>query len=376
VAEYKAVKPEPSLDSVEEGILKRYKDDPNSMTWADLYALETATLKEQPYEVVKRRAWSLRDKYREVAGPLEYNAYIASHPPNENELNINKDEVRADLGRVLGTLHWNYSLIPLRERIRGSIINRIGLGILVVGLTLGLVIWRCLDQNQIPIATLIVVAFAGCLGGFVSMQRRIGQVPSDGDPLLSIFQLNSGLSTLYLAPVSGAIFAILLYFMFSGKLLDGGLFPDMSKVLMFKWNIKEWRISEGANEGPVGAFGKLLVWSFIAGFAERFVPDILDRLVARGQASNQPTPSPAPPFSGQSSSSRTGDSTSKSSDGEVGKNGIEEKKVSPRSPEENSAEIGSPQKEQGAAQVAGGAENSAKPEDVPTTPEPETLPEP
>jgi hypothetical protein len=294
VAEYKATKisspPSPNVEDV----LSRYAMNPQMITWADLYVIEKAVLALQPFSAIKRRAWSLRDKYREVAGPLEYNAYIASHPPNENELGIDPDEVRADLDRVLGALHWNYSLVPLREGLRGAIINRIGLGILVSGLLLALLVWQCLVQGQFPLANLIVVAFAGCLGGFVSMQRRIGQIPGNGDPLLSIFQLNSGLSTLYLAPVSGAIFALLLFFIFLGRLLQGGLFPDVSRVSRFYWGINEW-----AHEEPALSLAKLLVWSFIAGFAERFVPDILDRLVARGQDSTQPTPSPAPPFSGQ-----------------------------------------------------------------------------
>ena len=33
-------------------------------------------------------------------------------------------------------------------------------------------------------------------------------------------------------------------------------------------------------------FFKLLIWAFVAGFAERFVPDVLDRVVARGRASS------------------------------------------------------------------------------------------
>src|SRR4029078_4561252 len=63
---------------------------------------------------------------------------------------------------------------------------------------------------------------------------------------------------------TGAAFALVLWLMFLGGLLSGELFP------------KE---IAGPLTSPIPKdLAKLLVWSFIAGFAERFVPDLLDKL--------------------------------------------------------------------------------------------------
>jgi hypothetical protein len=296
ISEYKTAKLMSPPPAAVEEVFKRYAAKPDSLTWADLCLIERALLELQPFPTIKRRAWGLRDKYREVAGSAEYNAYIASHPPNESDARTDPEEVRADLVRVLDALHWNYALFPIRERLRGAIINRIAGRILVAGLVMaGLASWCALYDEEM-LATMLVVAFAGCLGGFMSLQQRIGSVPSDGDPLPSIFQLGVARTTLYLAPLSGAIFAVLLYFIFLGNLVDGGLFPKIEDPLYFKLGYLEL----GAGPYTGQNFAKLIVWSFIAGFAERFVPDILDRLVSRANTSQAPPASPAPPFSGQS----------------------------------------------------------------------------
>jgi hypothetical protein len=65
------------------------------------------------------------------------------------------------------------------------------------------------------------------------------------------------------------IFAILLSFVFGGKLLNGNLFPNPENQL---WPFVLFLPSELA---------KWLVWSFIVGFSERLMPDMIDRLIAR-----------------------------------------------------------------------------------------------
>jgi hypothetical protein len=44
------------------------------------------------------------------------------------------------------------------------------------------------------------------------------------------------------------------------------------------------------NFGPGGVadYAKIIVWSFVAGFAERFVPDFLDRLVNQFHMDTKP----------------------------------------------------------------------------------------
>ena len=89
----------------------------------------------------------------------------------------------------------------------------------------------------------------------------------------------------YSRPLSGAIFACALYWLFLSGLMTGGLFPTFGPFDKHGKSGLDWAtfvLQESSPETSV-AYGKLLVWSFIAGFAERFVPNVIDRLA--GQAS-------------------------------------------------------------------------------------------
>jgi hypothetical protein len=74
----------------------------------------------------------------------------------------------------------------------------------------------------------------------------------------------------------------MLFLIFASGLASGTLFPTLPP----KMNVSDLKtfIEQLQPENTLD-WGKLLVWSFIAGFAERFVPDTLDRLIARSEQS-------------------------------------------------------------------------------------------
>jgi hypothetical protein len=171
------------------------------------------------------------------------------------------------------------------------------------------------------------VAFAGIVGGCVSMLQRIQSTPTEGDALFNLAALTNGWRGLSLSPLYGGIFASLLFVLFAGGILKGSVFqtietlkkpaeavrttpedaaapdkkpapaptevkqeqkpdsavaplpaPDANEVL----RIKDFLTHTGPSDGV--SFALLLIWSFIAGFAERLVPDTLNRLVAKTEA--------------------------------------------------------------------------------------------
>jgi hypothetical protein len=128
---------------------------------------------------------------------------------------------------------------------------------------------------------LFMVFTAGATGGLLSLQRRLQSLPSYGESLSDLVEL-SGRMTVRFTPIIGGVFAIVLFLIFASGLASGTLFPKMPDSATLH-DIRGF--IEDLEPASTAEWGKLLVWSFIAGFAERFVPDTLDRLIARSEQS-------------------------------------------------------------------------------------------
>ncbi len=137
------------------------------------------------------------------------------------------------------------------------------------------------DRARFGATTLTMVMLAGLLGALFSTLRRVQTAAIKIDPVTELMLFDSARTGALLSAIAGVVAALFLYTIFVGGLLQGALFPNFGPA----WD-KETPmtflefIKAVGPKGPID-HGKLLVWSFIAGFAERFVPDLIQRLTNR-----------------------------------------------------------------------------------------------
>ena len=249
------------------------------LTWPQLYFIEAAILQAQPSEELGRIVWRWRLRLRTVAGNAAYQAYLDSKPPDPSS--ATSDEIRADLKSLAAELHYRYLLAPAREAAQARLNLWTFIAVAAfLAVVVFLVVLYWINKGVVNVPGIAVVIFFGAVGGLVSVQQRLQALPDD-DPLFGILAISSSRFSVLFAPLVGAVFAILLYFFFAGHLLSGSLFPEVFSPSASKTGVP-FNIF-AAQIGPLSGadWAKLQIWSFIAGFGERFVPDILNRLIQR-----------------------------------------------------------------------------------------------
>ncbi len=236
-------------------IVQKRKDE--TLSWNDLYYFELILADVRPIETLRSKILSLRFDYRSVAGQIEYDEYMAAKPPNLQDPPDPTDPpdagadyeklIREDLKDLLGRLYLRYSILPVREaKLKRLTLWAAGLCgvflLILMAIIIALVVESStldeIRQIRIPSLAIFVVLFAGAMGGFVSALQRVQSPSNEGDSLYNLSVLFNGSYAVFVAPLNGAIFAVLLYFMFTGKILEGRFFPIIytppAKVVMMR----------------------------------------------------------------------------------------------------------------------------------------------
>lgn len=134
------------------------------------------------------------------------------------------------------------------------------------------------------VPVLVVTLACGVLGGFIGLQRRL--------KMLSVADLKLLSESWYyalLSPLVGGFLAVVLYAVFISELLTGGLFPSFTfdPTDAAKPGTVVFRDIMLVHATTVQDYAKLLVWSFIAGFSERFVINIIGQFKGTAFESTQ-----------------------------------------------------------------------------------------
>ena len=268
---------------IDEVIQKADQTDP--ICWEDLYAIDKALLLFLTREEMECRLLFLVDMYQEIAGDKNLTSRMKIKVAELT--GVSDETLRGELEELVDDMYRHLVLYTACRKSRSKIMMYL-LGCLIFfGCFAGILIYRS-DGNMSP---MFYVMIAGSVGGMISAVRRLLDVESTDTNTLTYIDLKYGWRNILLAPVYGATFSLVLLLFFTSGLLTGDLFPAITTITEDEAKrAAKSTVSQVMHEFFVNTYpmtgadcAKLIVWSFIAGFAEKFVPDTLDRLIARSQ---------------------------------------------------------------------------------------------
>jgi hypothetical protein len=286
------------------------KREAGTITWKDIYNFKLILLQHYNVETLKSKITGLRIKYQCLVDVAEFNNYMSEQAVSLNDpakpvTEDDKKKLQTDYTYLLDEFFLRYAYISAHEEFRTKLLWRGAVFTFCFFVLSGVVIWLSFNPSLFSfnlkflsflnlgenstikvLSTLIAVVFAGVMGAFVSMQERLQTFSHKGDPIYNLSLLTHGWLSIFLSPISGAIFAAILYLFFTGGFLTGTIFPAMTTLPDVDnpqsiVELSDFILYTGPKTGK--DFALLLIWSFIAGFAERFVPDTLMRLVNQKQ---------------------------------------------------------------------------------------------
>lgn len=263
----------------------------HSVPLSEVYGLELLMLYLLTPEQLITKAWNIEATFKKVASTDDCRQYDVNKLP---ELKVPPDNKAGDAKYILalrenaadllrGT-HWWYSNSYYREVRIGLLKRRLVFGMSAC-LALVLAISNCSAQS--PLFVLLMVVLMGVMGSIFSIGSRISSVSkqdvADSNPIIKASQFDHGGAGIVLSIIVGGMSALILYVLMAAHLspMNDKLTPkflECNAAVISGVCCDSYRYFVGLLPDSTESFLQALCWSFLAGFAERLVPDILDRM--------------------------------------------------------------------------------------------------
>jgi hypothetical protein len=255
------------------------RDNDSKPSWITNHRLEFLLLEGLPPDILAQRARVHRQRLLALAGEEGAAVVGEAFPAPAPDWSVEKlrsqalgvlmevqrlRHVQSEFGRLRNRLLW-VSVVP---------------GFIFISLAL------CF-AGRFPNSPLVAsVSVFGLLGGYMSVLMRVGALRWNLSRAANYQQVDRifwNLSLNFVVSVlQGGLGAIVIYFVFSAKAISSSVFPDLVGSLD-----QARLLAKGLERGayvPIGldldhqTFAQLMLWSTIAGFSERLVPDLLSGL--------------------------------------------------------------------------------------------------
>ena len=154
--------------------------------------------------------------------------------------------------------------------------------LIMLGMTVALFLIPLFLQNRFPLSWFCFGV--GIIGGFVSIQQRLKLLSPEELALLVRSWVH-----IFVIPLFGGIFALVLYLLVLAGILEGALFPTFAigafPEAPATSDLRQFFLQTYPVSGQ--DFAKLAFWSFAAGFSERWIPDLIEKKTPMKQSTGQ-----------------------------------------------------------------------------------------
>ena len=150
----------------------------------------------------------------------------------------------------------------------------------------GLMIVLIAARAELYTNIMMMVFFSGTIGAVVNNYYRLSRLSKQEEIESSELNKPGIIIQMYVSLFLSGILGFVAYGLFMSGLLQGELFPKFSDNINQPYgDLYSFLVSVQPKNNSDAA--KAIVWAFVAGFSERFIPNVLDSLVSRSEQNTE-----------------------------------------------------------------------------------------